>query len=266
MNRPSDATGRMDRLTPLETTVLAALADELSAQIPDLAGQILEALPGARRLTAEGFRAEIIVDRRRPSPPSGPTGWLGRVHGDVAPLEHPMAFQAEFLNGRLMALAGSTYDEDATAIDLRAARVTGLFTVTVTGRSVAWEPRRIRPQDSPLQALHHRDDDTDLPRERPPPIPPEVRALGGMIFGGHNKYRPAPPPPPTLPALASDEQKSWVIGVWVLAIVAGVFTLLLGLSWIVALGVTGYVGALLQRRTVQERLRRVWAAMRAHDP
>ena len=87
-----------------------------------------------------------------------------------------------------------------------------------------------------------------------------------MIFGGRNKYRPAPPPPPTLPALAPDEQKSWVIGVWVLAIVAGVFTLLLGLSWIVALGVTGYVGALLQRRTVQERLRRVWAAMRAHDP
>ena len=51
---------------------------------------------------------EIIVDRRRPTPPSGPTGWLGRVHGDVAPLEQPMAFQPEFLNGRLMALAGST--------------------------------------------------------------------------------------------------------------------------------------------------------------
>ena len=48
-------------------------------------------------------------------------------------------------------------------------------------------------------------------------------------------------------------------------VMIALFTLLLGLAWIVALGVTGYVGALLQRRTVQERLRRVWAAMHAHD-
>lgn len=117
------------RFTPLELTVLDALADELRDQLPDLPGQIAEALPGVRRNNGYGFTTEVIVDRNRPSPDSPLTGRFGTIHGDVPGLIEPMAFQVEVAGGRLLALHGSTYDEATDAIDFASARVSGLFLI-----------------------------------------------------------------------------------------------------------------------------------------
>lgn len=255
----------MDRLTPLEAAVLAALADELSAQIPDLAGQVEEALPGHRRVTPEGFRTEIIVDRRRPAPLSGPTGWLGTVHADALPLEHPVAFLAEFVGGRLIGLAGTTYGEDATMVDWSSVQAQGLFTITVTGRSLPWAPTRLRPEDSPLRDLQKWDQPDPLPVEPQPPIPETWRALGGMIFGGHGIYRPMPLAPPTLPTPSAQDHLSWVIGVWTLAVALAAIAVLFGLPWIFAPMLAFYVGGALQTRRNHERLRKLWAAFRSED-
>lgn len=142
----------MSRLTRSETAVLDALSDELAAIVPDMPGQITEALAGTRRNTGAGFATEIIVDRSRPSPEGGPTGVLGSVHGDVPGLVEPMAFRAVFSNGRLMALEGSTYGETTDHIDFAAAPVSNLFHIDADGQSVAWEPA-VRTVDSPLQRL-----------------------------------------------------------------------------------------------------------------
>ena len=255
----------MDRLTPLESAVMAALADELSAQVPDLAGQLEEALPGHRRVTPEGFRTEIIVDRRRPMPPSGPTGWLGTVHADVAPLQQPVAFQAEFVGGRLIGLAGSTYGEDATLVDWPDALAQGLFIVTTTGRSVPWAPAQIRPEDPPPRDLPKWDQPQTLPVEPQPPIPDDWRALGAMIFGGFERYGPKPPPSPTLSTPDAEERLSWVIGVWVLALALAILAMVFGLRWIFAIALFFYLGNALQSRRVHERIRKLWAAVRSQD-
>lgn len=253
----------MDRLTPLESAVLAALADELSAQIPDLAGQVEEALTGRRQVTSEGFRTEIIVDRRRPAPTSGPSGRLGTVHADVAPLKHPVAFQADLAGGRLIGLLGTPYGEDAQAVDWLRVRAEDLFIVTPAGDSVAWIPKTIQPDASPLRDLQMTDPPTPLPVETQPPIPDAWRALGGMIFGGHGVYQPKPPPPPTMPAPSREEHVSWIVGVWTLAFVTAGLAVLFGLPWIFALILAFYLGNALQTRRNHEEIRKAWALLRS---
>lgn len=257
MTRPLPTpTASMDRLTPLESAVLAALADELSAVVPDLAGQIEEALPGRRHVTPEGFRTEIVVDRRRPSPPSGATGRLGTVHADVAPLEHPMAFHADFAGGRLIALTGATYGEDAAAIHFATARPEGLFTVDARGESVAWTPS-LRPEDSPLRDLHT--PDTPAPAAELAPTP----SLADIIFGGPVQPRPSLMP---LEPLTAQDRTSWVVGVWiVIPVVALLVAFAADIPWVLALIASVFLARQVQRPKVHDDLRSVWAATRARD-
>lgn len=138
-----------------------------------------------------------------------------------------------------------------------------LFTITTTGRSVAWAPTRLRPENSPLRDLQKHDN--PLPVEPQPPIPDHWRALGGMIFGGHGDYRPKPPPPPTLPTPTAEQQVSWVIGVWVIATALTAIAVLFGLSWIFAPLLLFYVGGALQTRRNHERIRKVWTALRSEE-
>lgn len=130
----------MSRPTRSELQVLDALADELGYLVPDMPGQIAEALVGVRRNTGTGYTAEIIVDRSRPLPLDGPTGALGTVHGDIAGVIEPVAFQALFTRGRLTGLQASTYEESTVDLDLQAPRIVNIFRIDDDGRSVAWEP------------------------------------------------------------------------------------------------------------------------------
>lgn len=226
----------MTRLSPLETKVLDALADELRFELPDLPGQIAESLVGVRRNTGSGFFTEVIVDRSRPPTGSALTGRFGTIHGDVPGLIEPMAFQVEIAGGRLMALHGMTYDEATSHIDFLVAPVSGLFRIDDQGQSIPWKPR-ILTEDSPLQALQTWDDPA-----RPPQPSPTAQAALELIFGKPGDATP------DAPAASSEDQASLVIGAVVLILVIGLFAVVffdIPLFFVLIMG--GYlIGALMR--------------------
>ena len=169
----------MTRFTPLESDVLDALASDLHAVAPDLAGQFAESLPGARRNTGSGLFTELIVDRLRQPPLTTATGRFGTVHAMVGDLADPVAFQVELREGRLLALHGGAYGQDTRAIDFARVPFDQVFTVNTQGESIAYDPAALTPP-SPLLDTH---DDVDLALRRvqdpPSRLPPPAEAMEG---------------------------------------------------------------------------------------
>lgn len=230
----------MTRLSPLETKVLDALADELRVELPDLPGQIAESLVGVRRNTGSGFFTEVIVDRSRPPTGNALTGRFGTIHGDVPGLIEPMAFQVEIAGGRLMGLHGSTYGERTDLVDFLVAPISGLFRINDQGESVALKPP-VSMIDSPLRALQRSDEPAPAGLAQPsvwdggsPHIArshqlieagrtdpsPAARAVLELLFGKRTDGAPDAPAP------TSEEQTSLVIGAVVALAVIGLFAVL----------------------------------------
>lgn len=260
----------MTRFTPLETAVLDALADELRFDIPDLPGQIAEALPGVRRNTGFGFFTEVIVDRNRPGVNIALSGRLGSIHGDVPGLVEPMAFQVEVAGGRLIALHGATYAERTDVIDFTTARVSGLFRIDEQGESIAWTPP-VLTEDSPLRTLQRSDE--PLPGLAQPSLwdggsphvarsrqlieaeqntpPPAVQAVFDALFGTSSSTAPQPPP------ATAEEQTSLVVGAVVLILVIGLFAVLfLDVPLLFVLIMGGYLISALMRPKGRAALRK----------
>ena len=162
------------RFTPLESDILDALAWDLREVAPDLAGQFAEALPGVRRNTGAGLFTEVIVHRARPAPLTTPTGRYGTVHAMVGDLPDPIAFQAELVAGRLIAVHGDAYGQDTRAIDFARVPYDQVFTLDNHGESVAFDPAALM-QPSPLLDLHRHDD-----HEPPYPVEPRLNNQGGL--------------------------------------------------------------------------------------
>lgn len=241
----------MTRLSPLETRVLDALADELRFELPDLPGQIAESLVGVRRNTGAGFFTEIIVDRSRPPPDSGLSGRLGTIHGDIPGLIEPVAFQIEVAGGRLMALHASTYDEPTGHIDFLITPVSGLFRINDQGDSIPWSPR-ILTVVSPLLALQKSDEPYD-PRYDPPPPPARYNPLASPATGPAPVATPTDLPEPVLVAGA--------IGLMVLIGVIAI--VLFRLPFFFALILFGYGASALRQAKVRAVLRKAYEAVRA---
>lgn len=248
----------MTRLTPLETAVLDALADELRVEFPDLPGQIAESLVGVRRNTGAGFFTEVIVDRSRPPSGSALTGRFGSIHGDVPGLIEPMAFQIEVAGGRLMGLHGSTYGEPTDRIDFLVSPVSGLFRIDDQGESIPWTPR-VLTEESPLRALQTWSEPYDT---RPEPMTPEQRLVSPVldaVFGKRDDPAKAPVPAQELPPDAV-----LVAGaVVVFGFLAVLAVILFRLPIFAALVLVGYGASLFRRPKAREVLRKVVAAIRA---
>lgn len=214
----------MSRYTRLEQAVMAALAHDLRSEVPDLAGQFEESRPSQRRNSGFGLFTEMIVDRSRPGPASGPTGDLGSVHAMIGILPDPVAFKARFRNGVLLGLMGDSYGQDTRTIDFAATPFDQVFTVNAQGVSVPFEPARQMPA-SPLRDLHRHND--HLPPPRPVDSPP-LRNVGAL-----QRVQEVDAPPPHLRTSepvqpASPDQTSLLIGLWALigaVAVIGVFIL-----------------------------------------
>jgi hypothetical protein len=174
-----------DAFTPLERAALDGLAWELSAVAPDLAGQIAESLPGQRRVQGPVFLTETIVDRQRPNPPEVTHGRLGTIHVQIDHLEHPIAFQAELVNGRLIALHGDAYGQDLTRVDLTGDVVDQVFRLRDDGHPVPYDLRdradALR-EASPLRRLQANPDPSDHAPRVPAPEAPTNVALD-VLFG-----------------------------------------------------------------------------------
>ena len=141
----------MSRYTRLERAVMDALVHDLRAEIPDLAGQFEESRPSQRRNSGFGLFTEMIVDRSRPAPTTGPTGDLGTVHVMVGHLPDPIAFKARVRHGVLLGLLGDSYGQDTRAIDFATVAFDQVFTVDARGQSIPFEPTRQMPPRPPAQ-------------------------------------------------------------------------------------------------------------------
>lgn len=137
-------------LTSLERAVLEALAWELRAAAPDLAGQVEDSLPGLRRNTGAGLLTELIVGRHRPAPDANATGLFGTVHAMIDGLSDPAAFQVELRQGRLIALHGFSYDQDTRAIDFTTVPFEDVFLIDEAGQSILFDPVATRPDNALL--------------------------------------------------------------------------------------------------------------------
>lgn len=147
----------MSRYTRLERAVMDALAHDLRIEIPDLAGQFEESRPNQRRNSGFGLFTEMIVDRPRPAPPSGPTGDFGTVHAMVGALPDPIAFKVRVRNGALLGLLGDSYAQDTRAIDFATAPFDQVFIVSAQGQSIPFEPERQMPPSPLLDLKRHKD-------------------------------------------------------------------------------------------------------------
>jgi len=184
--------------TPLERAALDGLAWELGSEAPDLAGQIADSLPDRRRVHGPLFFTETIVDRSRPDPAETTTGRLGTIHVQIDHLDHPVAFQAELLNGRLIALHGDAYGQDLTAIDLTGDVVDQVFRLDPDGRSIAVDrPTRV---EAILEArpVRRSQEDPDPPGPTPDTLPPAVaaKAVLHLLFSKKPGAVPQAEPPP----------------------------------------------------------------------
>jgi hypothetical protein len=282
-----------EAFTPLERAALDGLAWELSAIAPDLAGQITESLPGQRRVQGPVLVTETIVDRHRPNPPETTTGRLGTIHVQIDHLEHPIAFQAELVNGRLIALHGDAYGQDLTRVDLTGEVVDQVFRLRPDGHPVPFDLRdradAIR-EASPLRRLQaNPDPPPPEPRYAPPPPDPTFDVLLGKTAGTRpnppsdgaaqrasmsgsagefamaalfgKKIEEAPAADPADPP--SDEVTSVRIGIVALAVVIGLFlSLVMGFHPIFAAVPVFWVARALLRRPVVERIARALSARR----
>lgn len=216
----------MSRYTRLERAVMDALAHDLRTDIPDLAGQFEESRPSQRRNSGFGLFTEMIVDRTRPAPATGPTGDFGTVHVMVGHLPDPIAFKARVRHGVLLGLIGDSYGQDTRAIDFSTVAFDQVFTVNAQGHSIPFEPARQMPP-SPLLDLHrHNDHDPAARPVEPPPLVnvgvlqrvQEVDAPPRHIPA--SLLTPGSTPEPRIPT----DQMSLLIGLWALI---GVISLLL---------------------------------------
>ncbi|HEV7229112.1 hypothetical protein [Brevundimonas sp.] len=276
-----------DAFTPLERAALDGLAWELSAVAPDLAGQIAESLPGQRRVQGPVFLTETIVDRRRPNPPETTHGRLGTIHVQIDHLEHPIAFQAEFVNGRLIALHGDAYGQDLSRVTLTGDVVDQVFALRPDGRPVPYDLRdraeAIR-ESSPLRKLQANPDPPPAPPPQPAYDPPaldsafdallgkrKTKALrppqtplevaGALVFGP-GALPQGPPLHPTEPT--AEDLTSVRIGVVVLCIlVFGALTLATDIPVVVAGILVFWIARLALKKSAVETIARALSARRA---
>lgn len=248
-----------------------ALAHDLRTEVPDLAGQFEESRPSVRRNTGFGLFTEMIVDRSRPVPASGPTGDLGSVHAMVGDLADPIAFRVRVRQGVLLGLIGDSYGQDTRAIDFASVPFDQVFTIDDQGRSVPFEPRPVE-----MRALHalQRHEDPFAEPEAPPPPPrlhnvgpleklqePSEPALvefdlrrGGRTAAAEAAAAPAP--------LAEDEKIALRVGVWFgLFVLASVLVLIFEAPIPAAFAAAILAGRLLQTDRGLDLLRRTTASL-----
>lgn len=212
----------MSRYSRLERTIMDALAHDLRAQIPDLAGQFDGSRPSQRVNSGFGLFTEMIVDRAGAAPSSGPTGDLGTVHAMVGSLPDPVAFKARVRHGVLLGLLGDSYGQDTRAIDFATVTFNQVFTVDGSGRSISFETVPLTPP-SPVRDLQRRN---DTPRPTAVAVPPAVKTVDAP-----QQVQKADIPAPHLPTRSPQpaepvavDQMTLLIGLWALI---GVTALLL---------------------------------------
>lgn len=239
---------------------MAALAQDLRAEIPDLAGQFEESRPSQRRNSGFGLFTEMIVDRSRPAPSTGPTGDLGTVHAMVGDLPDPIAFKARVRHGVLLGLLGDSYGQDTRAIDFSAVPFDQVFTVNDSGASIPFEPARHMPP-SPLRDLQQHND------HRPAPGTPEPALLKniGALQRVQDVGQPAPhlrtsdPDTPVAP-----DQTTLLIGLWALiGVIAVIGVFVLRLPFAVGVFFVIFAGRAAKDPKVLARVRKIvdgWSA------
>lgn len=248
-----------------------ALAHDLRTEVPDLAGQFEESRPSVRRNTGFGLFTEMIVDRSRPVPASGPTGDLGSVHAMVGDLADPIAFRVRVRQGVLLGLIGDSYGQDTRAIDFASVPFDQVFTIDDQGRSVPFEPRPVE-----MRALHalQRHEDPFAEPEAPPP-PPRLLNVGPLqklqepVASAlvDNRPRrgasPAAAEAAAAPApLAEDEKIALRVGVWFgLFVLAAVLVLIFEAPIPAAFAAAFVAGRFLQTDRGLDLLRRTMASL-----
>jgi len=261
----------MSRYTRLERAVMDALVHDLRTEIPDLAGQFEESRPSQRRNSGFGLFTEMIVDRSRPTPATGPTGDLGTVHVMVGHLPDPIAFKARVRHGVLLGLIGDSYGQDTRAIDFSTVAFDQVFTVNAQGQSIHFEPARQMPP-KPLLDLHRHNDRDPIPSVEPLPL---------VNVGALQRVQEVDAPPRHLPVAlltpdslpeprVSTDQMSLLIGLWVLI---GVISLLLvfifRLPFAVAVFFAIFAGRAVKQPKVLTAVRKVvdgWQTSRVIGP
>jgi len=253
----------LSRYTRLERAVMDALAHDLRGAIPDLAGQFEDSRPSQRRNSGFGLFTEMIVDRARPTPPSGPTGDLGTVHAMIGNLPDPIAFRARVRNGVLLGVLGDSYGQDTRAIDFATVTFDQVFTVDAQGRSIPFEPAREMPT-SPLREPQRHNDNRPAARATEPPLL-NVGALQRVQeVDAPARHMPPPQPTPfpdTIPSPGGKfptDDASLLICLWVLIgvvamIAVTVFRLPLAMGIVFAI----FAGRAVKDSKVLARVRRI---------
>ena len=224
----------MSRYTRLEAAAMDALVHDLRMEIPDLAGQFEESRPSQRRNSGFGLFTEMIVDRGRPAPTSGPTGDLGTVHVMVGSLPDPIAFKARVRHGVLLGLMGDSYGQDTRAINFATVAFDQVFTVDAEGRSIPFEPARQMPRSSLLGHRNEGHARIDFPLE-----PPSLRSTGAVQRVQEVDTPPRPKPNAVLGKILQSspapevsvpkDQTTILVGLWgLIGLVAVVLVIVVG--------------------------------------
>lgn len=252
----------MNRYTRLERVIMDALAHDLRGEVPDLAGQFEESRPSQRRNSGFGLFTEMIVDRARPAPPSGPTGDLGTVHAMVGALPDPIAFRARVRHGVLLGLMGDSYGQDTRSIDFASVAFSQVFTVDKYGQSIPFEPAR-HMSPSPLRELHRHNDHEPARSVAPAPL----RNVGALqrvqeVDAPVRDIAPQLDPAWTTDHVAGGklptDDASLLIGLWVLtAVGALILVFVFGLPLVFGVFFAIFVGRALKNPKVLARVRGV---------
>lgn len=254
----------MSGYTRLERALMDALAHDLRGAIPDLAGQFEDSRPSQRRNSGFGLFTEMIVDRARPTPTSGPTGDLGTVHAMIGSLPDPIAFRARVRNGVLLGLLGDSYGQDTRAIDFTTVAFDQVFTVDAQGQSIPFEPARQMPA-SPLRDLQRHNDHRPPARTTEPPPLRNVGALQRVQeVDAPARHMPPPQSPPfpnTIPSpggkLPTDDA-SLLIGLWVLiGVVALIAVTVFGLPLAMGIVFAIFAGRAVRDPKILARVRKI---------